>query len=420
MKLLWLCNMIPGAVQEQLGVRASGGLWVDHVLQGLMEQSDASIRILCLGLTPAEGSINDRVSYRIFTENLPYVYESELEKLFIKELQFFQPDVIHIWGTEYGHTLAMVNASQKCGMIDRTAVSIQGLCSVIAGHFAEGLPASAEYGFTLRDAVRRDNVALQRRKFVRRGELEVEALRQVKHVIGRTPWDYDCTAKINAERQYHFCNETMRPVFYEGVWNYDSCVKHRIFASNCFFPYKGFHYLLEAFAQVRKVYPDATIAVPGRSFLHLGQRGNGYELYLSRLVQKMHAQAQILFLNDLNADQMRKEYLNANVFVLPSTVENSPNSLAEAMLLGVPAVAADVGGVSAMMRSGEEGYVYSSSDVNRLAQHILDIFAMEDKAAEMGKRAAAHARITHDPEKNLQDLLNIYTELSAATGGCHE
>lgn len=420
MKLLWLCNMIPGAVQEQLGGRASGGLWVDHVLQGLMEQSDASIRILCLGLTPAEGSINDRVSYRIFTENLPYVYESELEKLFIKELQFFQPDVIHIWGTEYGHTLAMVNASQKCGMIDRTAVSIQGLCSVIAGHFAEGLPASAVYGFTLRDAARRDNVALQRRKFVRRGELEVEALRQVKHVIGRTPWDYDCTAKINAERQYHFCNETMRPVFYEGAWNYDSCVKHRIFASNCFFPYKGFHYLLEAFAQVRKVYPDATIAVPGRSFLRLGQRGNGYELYLSRLVQKMHAQAQILFLNDLNADQMRREYLNANVFILPSTVENSPNSLAEAMLLGVPAVAADVGGVSAMMRSGEEGYIYSTSDVNRLSQHILYIFAMEDKAAEMGKRAAAHARITHDPEKNLQDLLNIYTELSAATGGCHE
>lgn len=420
MKLLWLCNMIPGAVQEQLGGGASGGLWVDHVLQGLMEQSDASIRILSRGLTPAEGSLNDRVSYRIFTENLPHVYEPALEDSFVKELQSFQPDVIHIWGTEYGHTLAMVNASQKCGLIDRTAVSIQGLCSVIANHYAEGLPSSAVYGFTLRDAARRDNVALQRRKFIRRGELEAQALRQVKHVIGRTPWDFDNTAQINAERTYHFCNETMRPAFYEGAWNYDSCTKYRIFASNCYFPFKGFHYLLEAFAQVRKVYPDATIAVPGRSFLHLGQRGNSYELYLAHKVQKMHAEEQIIFLNDLNADQMRMEYLNANVFVLPSTVENSPNSLAEAMLLGVPSVAADVGGVSAMLVSGEEGYVYSPSDVNRLAQHILDIFAMEDKAAQMGKRAAAHARITHDPEKNLSDLLNIYTELSAETGGCHE
>ena len=54
----------------------------------------------------------------------------------------------------------------------------------------------------------------------------------------------------------------------------------------------------------------------------------------------------IEFLGRLSAEGMKQAYLDANVFVMPSTIENSPNSLGEAMLLGVPCVAADVGGVA--------------------------------------------------------------------------
>ena len=108
---------------------------------------------------------------------------------------------------------------------------------------------------------------------------------------------------------------------------------------------------------------------------------------------------------------MKEAYLNANVFVLPSTMENSPNSLGEAMLLGVPCVAADVGGVGDLM-AAEEGLIYPSGDTAALAERIKSIFALEDKAAEMGRKASAHARKTHDPEKNLQDLIRIYEELA--------
>ena len=39
MKLLWLCNMVPGKVKEAVsGGSTGGGLWVDSVLEGLLKR----------------------------------------------------------------------------------------------------------------------------------------------------------------------------------------------------------------------------------------------------------------------------------------------------------------------------------------------------------------------------------------------
>ena len=108
---------------------------------------------------------------------------------------------------------------------------------------------------------------------------------------------------------------------------------------------------------------------------------------------------------------MKQAYLQSNVFVLPSTIENSPNSLGEAMLLGVPCVAADVGGVSTMLRPGE-GYVYPSTAPYMLAHYIMEVFRMEERAEEMGALARQHALKTHAPEENLNRLLEIYREIA--------
>lgn len=408
MKLLWLCNMMPAVVREKIDGQKQGGLWVDHVLSELRQQANITIRVLCPG-SGNGGEIDSGCSFALFTEGLPYVYLPELEEQFLQELVCFCPDVIHIWGTEYGHTLAMVNAAEKMGCLDRVVIHIQGLCSVYAGHYAEGIPHRVQTGYTFRDLVRRDNIRQQQAKFVRRGQLEIQALQKVRHVIGRTDWDEACTRHINPQIAYHYGNETLREEFYQGCWRYEDCRKHRVFASSCAYPVKGFHYLLEAFAQVLKSYPDATLAVPGANVMTSDPiRRNGYQKHLRELVKKYRLEDKIEFLGSLRADAMKENYLAANVFVLPSTIENSPNSLGEAMLLGVPCVASDVGGVSTMMEHNKEGYVYQSTAPYMLARYIERVFAMEEKAASMGQAAAAHASKTHDPQKNMEDLLNIY------------
>ena len=413
MKLMWLCNLAPGVVRERISGRKSSGLWMDHVLTDLRKQEDLRLHILCPGENTA-GQLDEKCSYGCFAEGLPYVYLPELEERFRRELKEFAPDCIHIWGTEYGHTLAMVNAAEKEGLLPNVVISIQGLCSVYAPHYAEGVPFRVQHRETFRDAVRKDNIELQQKKFALRGELEIKALQKVSHVIGRTDWDKACTYAINPNAAYHFCNETLREEFYEGRWHYDSCEKHRIFASSCAYPIKGFHYLLEAFRQIKKEYPDAVLAVPGDSPVASTFSGklrrSSYQLYLAQLMEGL--EDSITFLGRLSSEEMKAQYLAAHVFALPSTIENSPNSLGEAMLLGVPCVAADVGGVSNMMQHVKEGYVYQSTAPYMLCHYIRDLFGQEDRAEAMGALARDHARKTHDPQTNLLDLLAIYREVA--------
>ncbi len=416
MKILWLCNILPSAVRENTGEKPGSGLWMDSVLAGLRERENMTLKVVCQGSGDGEGRIDERLSYVRFRGGHPYRPRPDLVPRFVSVLKAYQPDVIHIWGTEYPHTLAMLQACEALDLLDHTVVSIQGLCHILAGHYTQGLPSSACRGFTLRDLLRLDNIALQKKKFALRGESEKKALTIARHVIGRTELDLACTEAVNPERHYHFCNETLRQPFYEGKWAYDACQKHRIFASSLVYPVKGFHYLLEAAAQVVKRFPDVTIAVPGENYLDLSWKGKlrqgSYARYLKKRTVELGLEDRIEFLGSLSPEGMKEAFLKSNVFVLPSTIENSPNSLGEAMLLGVPCVAADVGGVTTLLEHPWEGYVYPSTAPYMLSHYIEKVFSMGQDAEDLGRLARIHARKTHDPEKNMSQLLEIYRELT--------
>ena len=100
----------------------------------------------------------------------------------------------------------------------------------------------------------------------------------------------------------------------------------------------------------------------------------------------------------------------ANIFVLPSTIENSPNSLCEAMILGVPCIASYVGGVPTL---AEEDAVatYQYNSVNVLAYMIVSLLTDNEKQLELSSKAKAVARIRHDRDNNAEVLKKIYYKI---------
>ena len=415
MKVLWLSNMAPGALCRFLTGKERSGLWMDHVLEDLRKEDRITLHLLCPWQDQREGKLEDSVSYCTFRRVLPQQVSEEQTELFVSQLRKFRPDIIHIWGTEYGHTLSMVQACQKLNLLDRTVISIQGLCHYVARHYLEGLPPEIQKRSTLRDFLKQNNILQQQAVFYQRGEHEKQAISAVRHVIGRTAWDRACVRQWNPAAEYYVCNETLRSSFYEGKWQYENCTPHRIFASSRLYPIKGFHGVLEAFSQILRDFPDAVLAVPGDSPCCSGKarlRQDSYARYLGELMEDYELSDHVEFLGSLSEQQMRQQYLKANVFVMPSSIENSSNSLGEAMLLGVPCTASHVGGVTTMLKPGEEGIVYQSTAPYMLAEAVKQIFDLGKEAEALGAAAAEHARSTHDPEKNLRDLLAIYRELS--------
>jgi len=313
------------------------------------------------------------------------------------------------------HSLDMVQACRRCGLADRTVISIQGLISVIAQHYCAFLPRSVTKRYSLRDFLKHDNILQQQSAFARRGEHEIAALRGVRHVIGRTDWDRACVERINPAAQYHFCNETLRASFYEGQWSPERCQKHSIFVSQCSYPIKGFHLMLEAMADVVKEYPEAMLYTTGKDprggSLQDKLRQTYYSKYLAKLIRKYGLEKHVQFLGQLDESQMCDRFLRSNVFVSCSSIENSPNSLGEAMLLGVPAVSSDVGGVKNMLCHGEEGFVYQADAPYMLAFYIRQLFKDPQLQMRFSENARKHARVTHDPQSNTRQLLDVYNEV---------
>ncbi|KUP04313.1 glycosyl transferase family 1 [Bacillus coahuilensis p1.1.43] len=333
---------------------------------------------------------------------------------FKKILNEVAPDLVHIYGTELAHTLSMVNVCEKEEV--KTVISIQGLVSIIEKHMHANLPCRVVYGTTLRNLVRNDNVSGLKKLFYRRGKNEVQAIKKINHIIGRTTWDKACISQINPDAKYHFCNETLREEFYKHEWNIEKCDKHSIFLSQGQYPIKGLHYVMEAMPLILKKFPDAKVYIGGKDITKSQTIIDRllityYGKYIKKLIKIYRLEGNVVFTGPLNEEKMCERYLKSNVFICPSTIENSPNSLGEAMILGVPCIASDVGGVSDMLKHKEEGFVYQADAPYMLAHYVCEIFKDDELALKFSNNARAHARKTHEPMTNTNRLIEIYEDM---------
>ena len=439
MRVLWLCNIMLPAFAQKMGLPYSNREgWLSGSFARLIQEPGNGENLVDLAVAcpvPAEVG-NCSFSYPVsdfgepdaagtvhfygFLENLnaPEVYDRSLETRFREILADYQPDMVHIFGTEFPHALAMVRSFRDP---ERTLVGIQGLCCSIAAAYMADLPYKVQKRVTFRDWYRRDSLEQQQHKFQIRARNEAHALHHTAHITGRTSFDRRITGEISPDAVYHKMDETMRTPFYSGRWDPAAMEPGRIFLSQGAYPLKGFHYILEAMPLILEKFPDAHLCVAGNSII--GDTPNqkkkypeplwisSYGLYLKSLIRKYRLQDHVTMLGKLSAEEMKEQYLRCNVFVCPSAVENSPNALCEAMLLGVPVVAAKVGGIGDMVSDGEEGILFPAGRVTELAEGVETILVDTDVAVLLGESAARTAAIRHNPDTNYRRLLEIYRSI---------
>lgn len=414
MKIMWLCNApIPQVAKACKISNTIHEGWLISVATEL----EHSENIEFIFVMP-NGEVPEGVHY-VKNEKSLYILvnikdqrDEILINTFEEILKKCDPDIVHIWGTEYIQSWAMVQAAKKCNRLDHVVVSMQGLVHMIAKHYMGGIPGKYQIIPSFRDVFRKDTLKMQQLNMVQRGCYEKETLSTVKHVIGRTFWDKAAARSMNPEITYHFNNETLRETFYTSEWDYEKCKKHSVFVTQSHYPIKGFHYLLEAVAILKEKYEDICVYVSGHNnALKTGILSTAYGKYLQYLIKKHDLSSHIHYVGLLNAEEMKKQYLETEVFVSPSVIENSPNSVGEAMLLGMPVVASNVGGVADMLEHNKEGYLYQADAPYLLAYYIAEFFENQDREKEFGQKAKIHAAKTHNKKENFQKLLQIYESI---------
>lgn len=416
LRVLWLTPIQPTSPNG--GFSQNSGGWIEGWRRAL-ETSCPDVELGILGHGPLVHdpftlanatffSFRADVSNRYRELGLRWSHRSPLgdsaRKSFDDAVTAFQPDIIHVHGSESG--LATLCAASHVPVV----LSLQGIASVwqrfmfsgqtwrdvardtASVHFLKG------YGYTHRYLSMRNRAATERR-----------ILAETRYVLGNTEWDRRVATILCPSAIYYHGDRAVRSEFYGPQWERRGSSGHPvIYCTSGQAPYKGLETLLYATALLRDTgFPNLQVRIAGVDF------GGANGPTLRRVIRQLRLNSTVRLLGVIDAHQIVTELRMATLFVLPSHIENESNALIEAVLVGTPCVASGVGGVPSILRDRVDGLLYHDRDPYALAGAVRQIITDPDFSASLaaGGRAAAHRR--HDPARVAGQLVAVYADVLA-------
>ena len=313
------------------------------------------------------------------------------------------PDIIHVHGTE-----------DMFGLITRyddlhvpVVLSIQGLLSVYRLKYYSG-PTRNEilHNESIKKKITLSGYNGNFYDFSKRAKRETEILASLQYVIGRTQWDRRCAHALNPRIRYFKVNEILRPEFMSATWQ---CRRH----GECFELattissgiYKG----LEVIYQTAQLLTNMNFPFVWKI---IGLSSNNDLVKIVEKICNLHANdIHVELLGAKRANEMVQVLLNSDMYVQTSHIENSPNSLCEAMALGMPIIASCAGGTSSMLKDEKEGIIIQDGNFYELAGAIMEASQNYALAVKMGEMARTRALPRHNPNNVADELIVAYNTI---------
>lgn len=309
----------------------------------------------------------------------------------------YKPDLIHLFGFENPMAVLLGETGLP------VAVHIQGLLGPVSEAFCP--PGITKASFLrrapLRELFLRNGTLFAIKSLRLRAAREKERMARAQWVLGRTAFDRAYLREHGPRAQYFTVNEILREPFYAHARaaQYDVTPTLRLVSTLSDTMYKGFDLVLRT---ARKLREDG-IAFEW-TVIGMGEDSPVRRFYEKETRIRCEA---IRFAGDLTAEEMVPRLLAADVYVHPSYIDNSPNSLCEAQMLGLPCVACAVGGVPSLVEDGVTGYLVPAGDADALEERLI-LLRDETLRERLGRAGAAAALVRHDKKTILRDLLEAY------------
>ncbi len=313
----------------------------------------------------------------------------------------FKPDIIHVFGSE--RSFGLIGKQYQIPMI----LQIQGNMTVYTDKWFSGIT----YFDVLRYCNKKSlllgyGMFHSYYLFKKRAEREREILSHCKHIIGRTEWDNRISRVLAPESKYYHCDELLREQFHSSRWYY-SDREEKIFVSTISpLIYKGLETILKTASLLKSL----------KQFKFkwniVGVAGNEEIIKITERATKLKFRDNnITFMGSMNPEKLAEVLSGCDLYVHPSHIENSPNSVCEAMLLGSPVIATATGGTSSLLKDGEEGILLQDGDSYAMAGAILQLLRSPDTMIKFSENARRRALKRHNTERVRDRLFTIYTDV---------
>lgn len=406
MRVLWVTSQLLPLVAEKLNVKTAGfGNWTMNMISELRKVDGIELGIAMVG-NCNELHVWDCDGITCYVAKdcgIKDISDNDKDRI----IEQFKPDIIHLEGNEFP-------IHYRFSAIEDIPVLLllQGIMSGIHKYQNGDIPME-QFIFNPRWWLCAITMFSKLKfRIKKRLVYENKTIKNVKYITGRTTWDRAHTYFLNPAAKYFSCEHILRSSFYENRWSLDKVRRHTILVGNGYSPLKGLHFALETVKILKAHYPDICIRVAGINPIAVkGVYRFGYPSYIKHLIRKFDLAENVEFLGSLNEDELVAQMLSSHVYLLPSLIENSPLTLSEAMILGVPSVASYVGGVPDMAEDGKDCLFFRANDPKICAWKIRQIFESDDLALSLSENAHKKSSFRHDKNVCANTLLKGYRDI---------
>lgn len=413
MKVLWITESPSKYKSEKIGYNGRG--WIES-LQSLVETS-SEINQLGIAFSHSTDSIKlsqDKVIYYPIKKIKPKNriigilnnwlkinrHEKEILQL-VGIIKDFKPDIIHIFGTE----------SWLCHIVKMTdipnVVHLQGILQPILNSY---IPV----GISNYDLIKMNWIKFikgfgpwhDKKAFEKITVREYDYFKHISYFMGRTNWDKSISVFLSPFSTYFHVDEVLRDAFYAApAWRYNKTNKIIITSTLSDSPYKGLDLVIKTAAILIKEGFEFEWRIIGL------KNDSSNVLLLKKKFNVKYPHLNISFLGIKSAAEIVFLLSETTFYVHTSYIDNSPNSLCEALLMGVPSISTNVGGISSLIDDSKDGFLVPSNDPYYLASRIAQLSLDGIYLNTISKQARARAQKRHSKEGVLNQLIKTYKYL---------
>jgi glycosyltransferase involved in cell wall biosynthesis len=161
---------------------------------------------------------------------------------------------------------------------------------------------------------------------------------------------------------------------------------------------KGVHDLIDAAANVLKQNRNIqlTIAGDGKETQAIREKARAYGIEKS-----------VAIAGWVSGEKKKQLLHQADIFVLPSYYEGSPNALKEAMASGIPSIATSVGAIPEIIQDGVNGFLYEAGNVEQLSGCIIKLVDDDSLRQSFSGKGRETIQQNHNLENAVMQLKKI-------------
>lgn len=389
-KVLWLA---PYPISQVPGVKFSKShnfhpaTWIVNLGEELSTNKEIELHILTENpkITEDQNIFYKNIWFHLVKSSVPFTNKGYPSFLPIHKLTYYYfnsykinkkiksiaPDIVHAHGTETSYAITALRSKCKC------IISIQGIINEISkfdNHFSNKIQSL----------------------------IELKVIRLNKHFACRTDFDKSFVRENNSSAVVHHLDEAINKAFFDEGWICDD--KSNILFVGSVSKLKGINILLEALAICKQKISKIILNL-------IGSVNEDYYKTLEKFIINNGLNENVNFLGTQPTEVIRKELNKAQIFVLPTLMDNSPNSLAEAMAVGTPSIASDVGGIPSMIENKFNGYLVKSNDPEALAEMMFYLLNNSSERKRISVNAKTTALNRNLPGNVANEAINIYKSI---------